>query len=102
MWSAAACRRFSAGTTCRPGSTASSGASCRRDARVIAELSVGKPSRSALLGLSDKSPHSIARAESSVTSFDLKRDLFPVALSRNYLPRLACNEYHVDRHADLQ
>ena len=27
MWSAATCRRFCAGTTCRPGSTASSGAS---------------------------------------------------------------------------
>ena len=29
MWSAATCRRFSAGTTCRSGSTASSGASPR-------------------------------------------------------------------------
>jgi hypothetical protein len=31
-----------------------------------------------------------------------KRGLFPGALSRNHLPRLARNEYHVDRHADLQ
>ena len=31
-----------------------------------------------------------------------KRGLFPGGLSRNYLPRLARNEYHVDRHADLQ
>ena len=31
-----------------------------------------------------------------------KLGLFPGALSRNHLPRLARNEYHVDRHADLQ
>jgi len=31
-----------------------------------------------------------------------KLGLFPGALSRNYLPRLARNEYYVDSHADLQ